>query len=138
MAKPELGTKRACLECSTKYFDLNRQPIVCPKCGAVFGIATRDKTRPAEAKPEKKVAEDASPEASAVAEKAADDDTIVAADTDGEVEIVSLDEAADASGDDDDGDDEAIVVLPDVHLVIDDDDDDVSDIVVGGEDKDDT
>lgn len=36
MAKPELGIKRTCLSCSTKFYDLNRDPIACPKCGAPF------------------------------------------------------------------------------------------------------
>ena len=33
MAKPELGIKRVCVSCSTKFYDLARQPAVCPKCG---------------------------------------------------------------------------------------------------------
>jgi uncharacterized protein (TIGR02300 family) len=36
VAKPELGTKHQCQNCATKFFDLNRDPILCPKCGAVF------------------------------------------------------------------------------------------------------
>jgi uncharacterized protein (TIGR02300 family) len=32
MAKPELGSKRVCVACSTRFFDLNKQPVVCPKC----------------------------------------------------------------------------------------------------------
>jgi uncharacterized protein (TIGR02300 family) len=32
MAKPELGTKRVCVSCGTKFYDLGRQPAVCPKC----------------------------------------------------------------------------------------------------------
>ena len=36
MAKPELGAKRQCQNCGAKFFDLNRDPIVCPKCGTVF------------------------------------------------------------------------------------------------------
>ncbi len=36
MAKPELGTKRQCQACGAKFFDLNKDPIVCPKCGTVF------------------------------------------------------------------------------------------------------
>ncbi|MGD0187728.1 MAG: TIGR02300 family protein [Roseiarcus sp.] len=36
MAKPELGAKRQCQNCGAKFFDLNRDPIVCPKCGAIF------------------------------------------------------------------------------------------------------
>jgi uncharacterized protein (TIGR02300 family) len=36
MTKPKLGMKRRCNSCGTKFFDLNRDPIVCPKCMAVF------------------------------------------------------------------------------------------------------
>jgi uncharacterized protein (TIGR02300 family) len=39
VAKPELGTKRLCPNCGTKYYDLNRDPILCPKCGTVFTLA---------------------------------------------------------------------------------------------------
>lgn len=39
MAKPELGLKRQCLNCGAKFFDLNKSPIVCPKCAAVFTAA---------------------------------------------------------------------------------------------------
>ena len=39
MAKPELGTKRLCPSCSTKYYDLNKDPILCPKCGTPFTVA---------------------------------------------------------------------------------------------------
>jgi len=42
LAKPELGTKRQCQACGAKFFDLNKDPIVCPKCGTVFqGAAMR-------------------------------------------------------------------------------------------------
>lgn len=33
MAKPELGTKRVCVACATRFYDLTRTPAVCPKCG---------------------------------------------------------------------------------------------------------
>ena len=33
MAKPDLGSKQKCQNCGTKFFDLNKTPIVCPKCG---------------------------------------------------------------------------------------------------------
>ena len=32
MAKPELGTKRICVSCAARFYDLTRQPAVCPKC----------------------------------------------------------------------------------------------------------
>jgi uncharacterized protein (TIGR02300 family) len=36
VAKPEWGTKRICQSCSAPFYDLRRDPILCPKCGAVF------------------------------------------------------------------------------------------------------
>jgi uncharacterized protein (TIGR02300 family) len=33
MAKPELGLKRVCVSCGAKFYDLTRQPAICPKCG---------------------------------------------------------------------------------------------------------
>jgi uncharacterized protein (TIGR02300 family) len=33
MAKPELGTKRVCVACGTRFYDLAKSPAVCPKCG---------------------------------------------------------------------------------------------------------
>jgi uncharacterized protein (TIGR02300 family) len=33
MAKPELGVKRVCVSCSTRFYDLQKSPAVCPKCG---------------------------------------------------------------------------------------------------------
>jgi len=32
MAKVDLGEKRVCPECSSKFYDLTRRPAVCPKC----------------------------------------------------------------------------------------------------------
>ena len=36
MAKPEWGTKRICPSCGTRYYDMTRDPIVCPKCSTPF------------------------------------------------------------------------------------------------------
>ncbi|MBV8426300.1 MAG: TIGR02300 family protein [Hyphomicrobiales bacterium] len=54
MAKPELGTKRQCRSCGNRFYDLNRDPILCPKCGAVFQIHDVKPTSPevGEAAPE--------------------------------------------------------------------------------------
>ena len=43
MANPELGTKRLCASCGAKFYDLNKVPIRCPKCAAVYEVvvATR-------------------------------------------------------------------------------------------------
>ncbi|MDP4004434.1 TIGR02300 family protein [Methylobacterium sp. NEAU K] len=41
MARPELGLKRQCMSCGAKFYDLARDPAVCPKCGAVYqAVAT--------------------------------------------------------------------------------------------------
>jgi len=34
MGRPELGTKCTCASCDQRFYDLNRSPAVCPKCGA--------------------------------------------------------------------------------------------------------
>lgn len=49
MAKPELGTKRLCAGCGAKFYDLNKDPIHCPKCGVVYEIAVA--ARPSRAEP---------------------------------------------------------------------------------------
>jgi uncharacterized protein (TIGR02300 family) len=36
VASLERGTKRQCLYCGTKFYDLNRDPVLCPSCGKVF------------------------------------------------------------------------------------------------------
>ena len=36
MANPELGSKRVCQGCETRFYDLKRDPIICPSCGATF------------------------------------------------------------------------------------------------------
>ena len=40
MVKAELGTKRTCPSCATRFYDLLKNPIVCPKCGANFVAAS--------------------------------------------------------------------------------------------------
>ena len=40
LSKPELGTKRLCGNCGAKFYDLNRDPIVCPACATVFIVPT--------------------------------------------------------------------------------------------------
>ena len=38
MTKAERGEKRRCLACNAAFFDLNRAPIVCPKCAELFHV----------------------------------------------------------------------------------------------------
>jgi uncharacterized protein (TIGR02300 family) len=39
VAKAELGTKRLCASCGAKFYDLNKDPIHCPKCDTVYVVA---------------------------------------------------------------------------------------------------
>jgi len=39
VTKAELGTKRVCPNCGARYYDLNRSPILCPRCGTRFEVA---------------------------------------------------------------------------------------------------
>jgi uncharacterized protein (TIGR02300 family) len=36
MSKPEWGIKRICQNCNARFYDMCRQPIVCPKCSTTF------------------------------------------------------------------------------------------------------
>lgn len=36
MAKPEWGVKRTCQSCDTFFYDLKKDPIICPKCLSVY------------------------------------------------------------------------------------------------------
>jgi uncharacterized protein (TIGR02300 family) len=36
VVKAELGTKRTCPSCGSKFYDLLKSPIICPKCGVSF------------------------------------------------------------------------------------------------------
>ncbi|WP_417768022.1 TIGR02300 family protein [Stappia sp.] len=115
VAKPELGTKRLCGGCGAKYYDLNRDPITCPKCGTVFVLSQAMRVK-------------AAAKAAAVEE---DEDDDVEAEDDG-AELVSLEEAdAETEGDaavsvDADDDEEDI-----------DDDDSVDDVFIDDEDEED-
>ena len=84
MAKPELGTKRLCMNCGAKFYDLSKDPIVCPKCHTVLELAA--------------VSARARPEAAARAVAPAAAEEVVVPET-SEAEFVSLEEAdAEAQG----------------------------------------
>ena len=86
MAKHELGTKRVCVACATRFYDLTKSPPVCPKCGTeqpieqprprrTGGNVAEDK-RPKKATP---ASEDVDVEVEGV-EEAEDEDVLEAAD----------------------------------------------------------
>jgi len=93
--------------------------------------------RRSDGEPKKEAAEDAPPADSGAAEKTAN---VTAGTDNGDVEVISLEDAEEKSGKDTD-DDNTVAGLPDDEMVIDtadDDDDDVSDLVVSGDDSENT
>lgn len=45
MAKPEWGFKRTCFSCGARFYDLRREPIICPICSTVFDPARQPRPR---------------------------------------------------------------------------------------------
>ena len=123
MARPELGVKRQCMNCGAKFYDLDRDPATCPKCGTIYQVA-------------------ASRVAPPIASRAADEDE----DEEEKAgpELVSLDEAEtneddndiSVDVDDDEGGDNASSGDDDTFLEEEDGDDDVSDLIDNDSDND--
>ena len=138
MAKPELGEKRVCGNCGAKFYDLNRDPIVCPKCATVFEVAAAEKPAP-ERESKKPVEPEENEDDKDVAAPAGGPEIISLEDADeDEGETVDGDDipddvSVDIEDDDDDSDDDDAFLATD-----DDDDDDVSDIVPVNKDDDET
>lgn len=52
MAKPEWGTKRICHNCGARFYDLRREPAVCPACGTVAEPGRQARPKRGGVKPE--------------------------------------------------------------------------------------
>ena len=123
MAKPELGIKRICPNCGAKYYDLNRDPIVCPRCGTHFEVANTRVRAQAAPEPEEE-------EEEAVPEPA-------------NAEFVTLEEADEETADagvvaTEGGEDEEEVETAEEDTFLEEDDEeggDVTDIIGGVEDE---
>jgi uncharacterized protein (TIGR02300 family) len=53
MPKDEWGVKRVCPTCSTRFYDLQHDPMTCPNCGAVFTIESLTAVKAKVLRPEK-------------------------------------------------------------------------------------
>ena len=121
MAQVEWGTKRQCGACGVKFYDLQRKPIICPKCEEVFQPVAAPRSRGSAA-----VAAVAAVAAAAVAETSP---VVAAKDVEVVIEgqdIKSVDDAdiAVVVEEDDDTDD----LIEDVSE-LGEDDDDVADVI---------
>ena len=96
--KPEWGVKRTCNSCGAKFYDLRRDPIICPKCDATVNpvVTARSQRTKAPAA----VVKEAPPPPKAKVDDPDDDHGVVA---DGDLEIVD-----DEDEDEDEEDDAAI------------------------------
>lgn len=45
VAKPEWGTKRICQSCGARFYDMQREPIVCPACGTTMDLSAQQKPK---------------------------------------------------------------------------------------------
>jgi len=109
MAKPELGTKRVCVSCSTRFYDLTKLPAVCPKCGTEQPLDQPRPRRlpaalPEDRRPKKAVPEldgaDADTETENSDDEAEDDDVIEdTADLDDDADTIGTDIEVEADGD---------------------------------------
>lgn len=122
LAKPEWGLKRTCLSCGARFYDMQREPIVCPNCEAEFDPLALVRPRRARA---------AAAAASAPKPKPVPQ---VAEPAEEESDDIALDEDIDpALAIEDDSDDDVIADADDI-----DDDPDVSDVLENAKDDDDT
>jgi uncharacterized protein (TIGR02300 family) len=51
MSKPARGTKRVCPSCGARFYDLNRSPITCPVCQAIYQVTQPASRRGERAQP---------------------------------------------------------------------------------------
>jgi uncharacterized protein (TIGR02300 family) len=87
---PNLGKKRTCQSCEARFFDLNKNPAICPKCHDKNKIPTTKARRAAP--PEPKAASVKTPKVEDVAETSKAAETATEPDAgDAEEEIDELD-----------------------------------------------
>jgi predicted RNA-binding Zn-ribbon protein involved in translation (DUF1610 family) len=99
LGKLNLGEKLTCSSCEARFYDLNKTPALCPKCGAENKRPKVTKSKKVEAAP---IPEKATPKP---ADNAAGD-----GDGDDNIEDLEGDEEDDLiPGDDDDDDVEAVI-----------------------------
>jgi uncharacterized protein (TIGR02300 family) len=90
------GLKRICTNCGTRFFDLNKRPIVCPQCDTEFTGEVKIKNRRG------RLAADDTTEDDQISEAKESDDEDLIEDEVAEADTVSLEEVEEIDGDDDD------------------------------------
>ena len=151
MVKPEWGVKRLCMSCNVRFYDLHKDPIICPACDTVLDLVAMNKPKrgtkaatakkAAEKKPVAAVEEDVDP---LVELEVPDEDAEV--DEEDDTTVLSMDDDDDSAepvvakgkgSSDDEGDSSEFVAEGDLldDTDGDDDDDDDEDGVSTGKKK---
>ncbi|MHC0054809.1 TIGR02300 family protein [Actibacterium sp. D379-3] len=109
MPKEEWGVKRVCPNCSTRFYDLRRDPMTCPSCGHSISLSSLTSGKGRTLVADKS---DATNKTSDEAELETGDEVLDDDDTevdlgddvleDDDDDEVSLDDIADVAADDDD------------------------------------
>jgi uncharacterized protein (TIGR02300 family) len=100
VAKAEWGVKRTCLSCGARFYDMQRESITCPACGAPFDASAQNKPRRARATPVSAKAA-AAPALAEVEAVAVEDDVELDADLEGNEDIVDTEAADEEAGEED-------------------------------------
>ncbi len=93
MARPNLGSKRVCPSCSVKFYDLGRDPAICPDCGAKYPQATFQKPRRARPPVARAAPKKPTPKESA------DEDIVLDGEEENDEDVDDLDDDEDDLGD---------------------------------------
>lgn len=115
--KEDRGTKRTCQngDCSARFYDLNRDPIACPICGADYVIAHSPvpitSVPPEEKTPRKPKKEFASTE-DTVDEADAEEEALAEVETDDSVDDDDSDDETFLEDEEEDGGDVAKIIGP--------------------------
>ena len=127
MAKPEWGTKRICPSCGARYYDLRKDPPICPTCGVEFDPEALLKSRRARPIPVEEAKKVAAPLAKVVLGSDVDDiDT---------VDLVDADDALPTADIEEEGDEEEDVLIEDASELGEDDMGEVVDVSGTEEDE---
>ena len=102
MGKVDLGMKLTCESCGARFYDLNKTPAVCPKCGASNSRPAIFKSRSRSAAAEEREDKRAAAAAAAAKTKAPEDEVEVEAAADDEDEDDEVIEDTSDLGEDDD------------------------------------
>jgi uncharacterized protein (TIGR02300 family) len=103
LAKPEWGTKRICPSCGTRYYDLLRDHVICPKCSTPYDPEAFLKAR--RSRPVAPVEKELAPVADVEVEEAEvveDEEVLPLADAEEEEEEELIEDASELGEDEDD------------------------------------